>query len=35
MCIVGCLIFGILVMVGIIAGAGVFVAILGSVCVAF
>jgi hypothetical protein len=35
MCIVGGLIFGILVMVGIIAGAGVFAAILGSVCVAF
>ncbi len=32
MCIIGGLIFGILVMVGIITGAGIFAAILGSVC---
>jgi hypothetical protein len=33
MCFVGCLVFGILVMAGIIGGASVFAAILGSVCV--
>ncbi len=32
MCFLGCAVFGILVMVGIIGGAGVFAAILGSVC---